>query len=119
MAVGVESAQADEMATTAGHELSPPAAMMGLITGYWASQAVGVVAQLGVADQLAQGPRGSDELAREVSAEPQALYRVLRLLTSLGVFAEAPGEADDSLLPGDLLGETVSLARPGAGAKVG
>jgi hypothetical protein len=38
--------------------------MMGLITGYWVSQAVGVVAQLGVADHLGAGPRGSDELAR-------------------------------------------------------
>jgi SAM-dependent methyltransferase len=66
--------------------------MMGLITGYWVSQAVGVVAQLGVADHLGAGPRGSDELARAVDADPQALYRVLRLLASIGVFAEpAPG----------------------------
>ena len=76
------------MATGAEHEVPPPAAMMGLITGYWVSQAVGVVALLGVADQLGQGPRGSDELARAVGADPQALYRVLRLLASLGVFAE-------------------------------
>ena len=58
----------------AEHEVPPAAAMMGLITGYWVSQAVGVVALLGVADQLGEGPRGSDELARAVGAEPQALY---------------------------------------------
>ena len=34
----------------------PPVAMMGLITGYWLSQAVGVVAKLGVADHLSNGP---------------------------------------------------------------
>src|SRR5437763_14955203 len=74
------------------HEVPPAAAMMGLITGYWNSQAVGVVALLGVADQLREAPRGSDELARDVGADPQALYRVLRLLASLGIFAEvAPG----------------------------
>ena len=62
---------------------------MGLITGYWVSQAVGAVALLGVADQLSKGPRSSDELARAVGADPSALYRVLRLLTSIGVFVEA------------------------------
>jgi hypothetical protein len=76
------------MANGAEHHVPPPAAMMGLITGYWVSQAVGVVAQLGVADHLNHGPRSSDELAQAVGAEPQALYRVLRLLTSLGVFEE-------------------------------
>ena len=76
------------MATGTEHALPPPAVMMGLISGYWVSQAVGVVAQLGVADQLEHAPRSSDELARAVGAEPQALYRVLRLLASLDVFAE-------------------------------
>src|SRR5918912_1099181 len=76
------------MATGTEHALPPPAAMMGLISGYWVSQAVGVVAKLGVADQLSQGPRASDDVARSVGAEPRALYRVLRLLASLDVFAE-------------------------------
>ena len=76
------------MAAGAEHNVPPPVAMMGLISGYWVSQAVGVVALLGVADHLGQGPRSSDELARAVGAEPQALYRVLRLLASLDVFAE-------------------------------
>ena len=91
------------------HEVPPPVSMMGLITGYWVSQAVGVVALLGVADQLGEGPRGSDELARAVGADPQALYRVLRLLASLGVFAEV---APDSfaLTP---LGETLRSDAPG------
>src|SRR5919106_817302 len=66
----------------------PSAAMMGLISGYWVSQAIGVVAKLGVADQLGRGPRASDDVARIVGAEPNALYRVLRLLASIGVFAE-------------------------------
>jgi SAM-dependent methyltransferase len=92
------------------HEVPPPVAMMGLITGYWVSQAVGVVALLGVADQLGEGPRGSGELARAVGADPQALYRVLRLLASLGVFAEV---APDSfaLTP---LGETLRSDAPGS-----
>jgi SAM-dependent methyltransferase len=97
---------------TAGteHDVPPPAAMMGLITGYWVSQAIGVVALLGVADHLGEGPRSSDELAQAVGADPQALYRVLRLLASIGVFTEvAPGSF--GLTP---LGETLCSEAPGS-----
>jgi len=69
---------------------SPPEEMIGLITGYWVSQAVGVVARLGVADTLAGGPRPVEESAVAVGADEGALYRVMRLLASLGVFAEEP-----------------------------
>lgn len=92
------------------HEVPPPAAMMGLITGYWISQAVGAVAQLGVADGLTDGPRGSDELAQVVGADPRALYRVLRLLASIGVFAENP-PGSFGLTP---LGETLRSDAPGS-----
>ena len=93
-----------------GHDVPPSVAMMGLITGYWVSQAVGVAAHLGVADQLRTGPRHNDDLARAVGANPQALYRVLRLLASMGVFAEvAPGSF--GLTP---LGETLTSDAPGS-----
>lgn len=98
------------MAIAAERDVSPPAAMMGLITGYWVSQAVGVVAQLGVADELGGGPRGSDEVARAVGADPQALYRVLRLLASVGVFAEVAPRSF-GLTP---LGETLRSSVPGS-----
>ncbi len=88
----------------------PPAAMMGLITGYWVSQAVGVVAKLGVSDQLNSGPRGSEDLAEAVGADPQALYRVLRLLASLGVFTEVAPRTF-GLTP---LGETLRSDAPGS-----
>lgn len=95
---------------SAAHEVPPSAAMMKLITGYWVSQAIGTVALLGVADHLAQGPRQCEELAGAVEADPQALYRVLRLLASLGVFAEpAPGLFE--LTP---LGETLRSDSPGS-----
>ncbi len=51
----------------------------------WALQ---VVATLGVADHLADGPRDSDELAAAVGANPGALYRVLRLLAMHGIVTE-------------------------------
>jgi len=84
--------------------------MMGLITGYWVSQAVGVVAQLGVADHLVAGPRTGDELARAVGADPPALSRVLRLLASIGVFADVVPDSY-GLTP---LGETLCTDAPGS-----
>jgi SAM-dependent methyltransferase len=69
----------------------PPAsflALQNLILGKWASQAVSVAAKLGIADLLKDGPRGCGELARANQVDETALYRVLRALASLGVFAE-------------------------------
>lgn len=67
--------------------------MLGYITGYWISQLVFVAAHLGIADQLARGPRTAAALAKKVGADPAALYRVLRALASAGVFAETPAGA--------------------------
>ncbi len=44
-------------------------------------------AELGLADALAAGPLTTDELATRVGADPDALGRLLRLLTSIGYFA--------------------------------
>jgi hypothetical protein len=51
------------------------------------AQALIVAAQLGIADQLADGPRGAEELAAAIGAHSRALYRLLRALASDGVFA--------------------------------
>ena len=83
------------MAATIDGGVPAPVAMMGLITGYWVSQAIGVVAELGVADRLVHGPRASDDLAGEIGANPQALYRVMRLLASIGVFSEVTPRSFD------------------------
>src|SRR6476469_7193026 len=52
----------------------------------WASRCVHVVAQLGVADHIGDTPQSTDSLAKATGTQPEALYRVLRLLASLGVF---------------------------------
>jgi len=84
--------------------------MLRMITGYWVSQAVGVAARLGVADQLTSGPRSSADLARAVGAQPQALHRVLRMLASIGVFSQ-PDPGVFALTP---LGETLRSDTPGS-----
>jgi hypothetical protein len=63
--------------------------MLAHLTGYWISQLVFVAAKLGLADELARGPRSVAALARKVGADPSALHRVLRALASIGIFAES------------------------------
>jgi len=58
--------------------------------GFRISQALYVVAKLGIADLLEAGPKTSDELAKRAGAHPRALFRVLRVLASLGYFTQDP-----------------------------
>ena len=59
-----------------------------LVSGYRVSQAIYVVVKLGIPDLLADGPRGSDELAEATGTHVGALYRVLRFLAGVGLFEE-------------------------------
>lgn len=56
--------------------------------GFILSGALSTVAELGVADKLARGPRSAAALAEELGVHAQSLYRVLRLLASVEVFSE-------------------------------
>ena len=47
-----------------------------------------MAATLGIADLLANGPRGADELAEAAGAHAPTLYRLLRALANVGLFAE-------------------------------
>ena len=58
-----------------------------LIVGYRLSQAIFVAARLRIADLLADGAKSVEELSRATGANSNALFRVLRLLASEGVFA--------------------------------
>ncbi|HWA98022.1 MAG TPA: methyltransferase [Pirellulales bacterium] len=62
------------------------------ITGYWLSQMVYVAARLGIADLLTDGPKAIGELARATGSHERSLYRLMRGLASLGVFAEIDGQ---------------------------
>jgi SAM-dependent methyltransferase len=64
------------------------AALLRMIWGIHVSRCVYAVAELGIADLLADGAASSTELARATGAHEPSLYRVLRLLAALGVFEE-------------------------------
>jgi SAM-dependent methyltransferase len=79
-----------------------------LLRGALGTRALAIVAELGVADALAGGPRPVTELAREVGADPDTLRRLLRALASDGVFAETdPGVFENN--------EASELLRAGSG----
>lgn len=59
-----------------------------ITSGFEISQATYVFAKLGVADHLALGPRRAEELASEVGAEPRPLFRLMRLLASIGMLSQ-------------------------------
>jgi hypothetical protein len=64
------------------------ASMRALIGGALRTQALYVIAKLGIPDALSLGARGADELAQRVSADATMLRRVLRFLVFHGVFVE-------------------------------
>lgn len=68
---------------------NPPHAqtLLRMISGTWIAQAIFVVAKLGIADLLRDGPRSPEALAEATNMHPRALYRVLRALASVGIFA--------------------------------
>jgi len=68
--------------------VSPHEHIIQLCVGYLFSSAMYSIAELGVADLLEQGPRSPASLAEELGVHAQSLYRALRLLASVGVFAE-------------------------------
>ncbi len=66
----------------------PEAVLTQMAFGALLTQALYVAAKLGIADLLAAGPRPVAELAAETETHERSLYRVLRSLAGVGVFAE-------------------------------
>ncbi|MEG3960165.1 methyltransferase [Microcoleus sp. herbarium2] len=68
--------------------MPPQLAVLQMASGYWVSRSIYVAAKLGIADLLKDSPKSCDELATATGTNAPSLYRVLRALASLGVFAE-------------------------------
>lgn len=72
----------------------PESLLWSIIVGRWTAQALQAAARLDVAAHLGGGPKSSAELAAATGATPDKLYRLLRALASVGVFAQV---GDDDL----------------------
>ena len=68
--------------------LTPAGKLLEMIAMRHVPQALHVVAVMGIADLLADGPKSSDELAQATGTHARTLYRVMRTLVAAGVFAQ-------------------------------
>src|SRR5438874_4316235 len=66
----------------------PHAQVLQMFMGMWVSQILGATARFGIADAIARGTTLSNDLAREVEADPERLYRLLRAASTVGLLAE-------------------------------
>jgi hypothetical protein len=66
----------------------PPPVLFQMATGYWVSQAIYVAAKLGIADLLKDGPQSCVALATATGADPASLFRLMRALSSVGIFSQ-------------------------------
>lgn len=63
-----------------------------IYAGYCLSRGLHVIADLGVADALGETARSASELAGSVGVDPDALDRLLRLLSAHGIFESEHGK---------------------------
>jgi hypothetical protein len=57
-------------------QASPSVQLQQLMSGHWIAQAIGVAADLRIADLLSEGSKTSGELAIATGSNRQALYRL-------------------------------------------
>ena len=88
----------------------PPQQMFQHVTAYWVTQLMGTAARLGLADCLEAGPLRVAEIATTVGANADALYRVMRACTAVGVFTEQA----DKTFANNALSQTLRSNVPGS-----
>lgn len=74
---------------TMATELPPPIQMLQMISGFWISRAIYIVAKLGLADHMHGGAKTADELAAATNTHAPSLFRVLRALASVGIITQS------------------------------
>jgi len=78
------------MAQPATETPPPPVVMMQLLFGKQLTYSLSAVARLGVADHMDAAAKPVEEIAAKAGAHAPTLYRVMRMLASLGLFKEGP-----------------------------
>jgi hypothetical protein len=95
--------------------------LLHLITGGWIAQAVYVAAKLGLADLLREERKTLEELAAETNTSSDALFRLMRALSSVGIFDVDNGkrigltpmaEYLQASKPGSLKGYAILMGEP-------
>jgi len=66
----------------------PPFRLMQIGSAFWQSQALYVAARLDIATVLADATLDADQIAARIAADPDATWRLLRMLAAMGIFEE-------------------------------
>jgi hypothetical protein len=91
-------------------KLPPHAQLVQMATAHWMSHILYVAAELSLADHLAKGPKGADQLAAVTKTHAPSLGRFMRTLAHLGLVLEDE-TARFTLTP---LGEALKTGAQGA-----
>lgn len=77
------------------HQRMVPAqiAALDFVGGMWNFQIVYALCELGIPDRLTNDPRSAEDIATEVGAVPDRVYRLLRAASTIGVARECPKRA--------------------------
>jgi hypothetical protein len=94
--------------TAPATEVPPAMQMLKLISGFWISRCIYTTAKLGIPDHLRNGSKSADELARATNSNPDALFRVLRALASVGILTQS----DDGQFANTPVSETLRSDAP-------
>ncbi len=93
-----------------GQQPHPSDVVMQIAFGFVASTCLNAVAEFGIPDMLEKGPQNVAKLASAAGVREDLLYRVLRTLSSLGIFRETEARTF-ALTP---LSEQLLTDRPGS-----
>ena len=113
--------QTEAINQTIQTNLSLPETLLQMSNGTFVTQTIYVAAKLGIADLLKDGAKSSDELAKLTDVDAQSLYRMLRALSSIGIFAEGKnrkfqltpiGECLQTDIPGSMRAFAITLGEP-------
>lgn len=66
----------------------PPFRLLQVGTAFWQARVLHTATRLDIATALADEILEADDIAHRVSADPDAVYRILRMLTAMGIFEE-------------------------------
>jgi ubiquinone/menaquinone biosynthesis C-methylase UbiE len=90
-------------ATATPKEIPPPLQMLQVMSGFWISRCVYIIAKLGIADLLKDGPKTAEELAAASGTHAPSLFRVLRALAAVDVLTQS----DDNRFGNTAMSETL------------
>src|ERR1700685_2438991 len=76
--------------TTQTQAAPPHVAILQMLNGTFVAGAVACLAQPGIPGRAEAGPKSAAELAGQIGAQPQALYRLMRATACVGILSEGP-----------------------------